>query len=324
MPENIEILNDISKIFIPFRSVLEMETITSTFLETLNYDRLKEVPKTQPSSDKLISILKLKDNPLAKSVDYFINTVLAKVKPIVMYARDHHDINRRGNVIPYIKTRISIFFALHRLKVKFLIIKNFFDKLQAHYFNKDVFLENDSINDKSLLSLFYEYYYKKNLMNLHLMLPKSKKSKRVVQLLNNRDTITNEKLLNMVGKKYYNNKNEQIKFIMREIKASLFTCKLIFARMDVFKPFITKRGGSINIEELMISNDFIPELIPAMSESLDEENYKAFENYYRAFRFMLRNSLEGINYAISLASDGQLSLDLEEPIYTIGNLFEEL
>jgi hypothetical protein len=324
MPENIEILNDINKVFIPFRSVIEMETITSMFLELLNYDEIKELPKTQPSSEKLIEVFRLEDNPLASSVDYFVNTVLTKVKPIVMYAREHHDVMRRGNVSAYTKTRISIFFALHRLKLKFLIIKQFFDKLQAHYFNKEVFLEDYMKKDDSLISLFYEYYYRKNLMNLHLMLPKSKKSERVNQLLSHRDTITNEKLLKMVGKKHFEKKEEKIKFIMREIKASLFVCKLIFAKMDVFTPFINKRGTTINLEDLMVSNDFIPELIPAMSVSLDENNFKGFENYYRAFRFMLRSTLEGINHAIALASDGQLSLEIDEPIYTIGNLFEDL
>jgi hypothetical protein len=323
MPENVEILNDITKVFIPYRSVIEMETITSMFLELLNYDELREIPKSQPSSEKLIELFRLEDNPLSRSVDYFVNTVLAKVKSVVMYAREHHGMSRRGNVSAYTKTRISIFLALHRLKLKFLIIKKFFDILQANYFNKEVFLDKISSDDDSLLSLFYEYYYRKNLMNLHLMLPKSKKNERVNKLQMHNDNITNEKLLNMVAKKHYENKNQKIKFIMREIKASLFVCKLIFARMDVFKPFITKKGTTINIEDLMISNDFIPELIPAMSRSLEENNFKAFENYYRAFTFMLRNTLEGINQAIAIASDGQIDLDLKDPIYTIGNLFVE-
>ena len=56
MPESSEILNDLNKVFIPCRAVLEMEALTSLFLEHYNYDLIKEIPQSQPESQKVIKI----------------------------------------------------------------------------------------------------------------------------------------------------------------------------------------------------------------------------------------------------------------------------
>ena len=54
MPESSAILYDLNKVFIPCRTVLEMEALTSLFLEYYNYDNIKELPQSQPSSQRLI------------------------------------------------------------------------------------------------------------------------------------------------------------------------------------------------------------------------------------------------------------------------------
>jgi len=37
---------------------------------------------------------------------------------------------------------------------------------------------------------------------------------------------------------------------------------------------------------------------------------------------MMKRVLEGINFAVETASGEQMTLDLEEPIYNTGNIFE--
>ena len=120
MPESSTILYDLNKVFIPCRTVLEMEALTSLFLEYYNYNEIRELPQAQPSSQSLIEKFRVIDcEPLERIIEYFIEVIVSKLKPIVMYERDHHDRIRMGNVDAYTKTRLCLFFALHRLKLKF-------------------------------------------------------------------------------------------------------------------------------------------------------------------------------------------------------------
>ncbi|MEJ2250566.1 MAG: hypothetical protein P8Y97_13050 [Candidatus Lokiarchaeota archaeon] len=85
MVEDKNILNVINKVFIPCRIVLEMEALVSSFLSISNYENIKELPKTHPSSETLIELFKVKGiNPLESIIDYFINSTLKKLKPMVL------------------------------------------------------------------------------------------------------------------------------------------------------------------------------------------------------------------------------------------------
>ncbi len=322
MPESSSILNDMNKVFIPCRTVLEMEALTSLYLDTYNYDLIKEIPESQPSSQKLIGIFRVEDNaPYASIIDYFINCAIPKVKPVVMYAREHHGRYRMGNVTPYTETRVCIFLALHRLKLKFLIIKNFFDKFKDNLFQLEGFDDNEFGENTTLLSALYKYYYEKNKMNLKLMLPKKRISERVRKLLNNEDSITTDKIMKMAASEYYSEENNKIKFIMREIKASIFVCKLIFAKMDVKNPFTCAKDTLISAEEIMINNDFIPELIPAMSKCFSDNNLTQLNECFNAFEFLIKKVLVGINNALEIASGGSVKISVDETLYNKGNIF---
>ena len=156
MPESSVILNDINKVFIPCRTVLEMEALTSLLLEHYNYEMIKEIPKTQPTSQELIKIFKVVDiEPLERIIEYFIDVVVNRLKPIVMYERDHHDRFRMGNVVAYTKTRMCLYLALHRLKLKFLIIKDFMDKFKGNNFQLD---EEQDEGYRTFLSAFHKDY----------------------------------------------------------------------------------------------------------------------------------------------------------------------
>ena len=161
MPESSTILYDLNKVFIPCRTVLEMEALTSLFLEYYNYDDIKELPQSQPSSQKLIEKFHVIEcEPLEHIIEYFINVIVSKLKPIVMYERDHHDRFRMGNVVAYTKTRLCLYFALHRLKLKFLIIKHFMDTFKNKNFLLDPAEDQGDTGSHSFLSAFYRDYYK--------------------------------------------------------------------------------------------------------------------------------------------------------------------
>jgi len=298
-----------------------MEALLSVYLIDHNYDHIKEVPQSGPSSENLINILGVADNPLYMDIiEYFINYAIPKVRPIVTYARENYDRIRMGNIIPYSKTRVCVYLALHQLKLKFLIIKSIIDKLKDNLNSKGESLRSKGEKSNSYLSMFAEEYYLKNKMNLIIMFPKSKASERVKKLLDNQNSITGEKLLDIASSREFFDKNNIIKFIMREIKASIFVCKLIFAKMDLSNPFSRNEEIMIDAEEIMLSNDFIPELIPASCKNLDKGNIDQFNSCINAFNFLLEKVLEGINKAIEIASRGQIQINLYEPIYYTGKI----
>jgi hypothetical protein len=319
MPESSVILNDINKVFIPCRTVLEMEALTSLLLEHYNYEMIKEIPKTQPTSQELIKIFRVVDiEPLERIIEYFIDVVVNRLKPIVMYERDHHDRFRMGNVVAYTKTRMCLYLALHRLKLKFLIVKDFMDKFKGNNFQLD---EEQDEGYRTFLSAFHKDYTEKNIMNLKLMLSTKRVSERVSKLLDTKDTITNDDIIQALTFKKYLDDINRIKFIMREIKASLFVCKVMLAKIDVPNPFTIARETMIDTEDIMISQDFIPELIPAISKCLSENQHDQLTDCFKAYDFMMKSVLEGINYAIKIASGGQIELDLNDTIYNTGNIF---
>jgi len=322
MPESSVILNDLNKVFIPCRTVLEMEALTSLFLEYYNYDLIKEVPKSQPSSQKIIEAFRILEcKPLERIIEYFINVVVHKLKPIAMYARDHQDRFRMGNVTAYTQTRVCLYLALHRLKLKFLIINHFMKEFKENKFKLNLPNEQEGLGAHAFMASFYKDYTHKNKMNLRLMLSTKRVSERVSKLLDLKDIVTNEDIIYAITfKKFLDDKN-RIKFIMREIKASLFVCKVMFAQMDVLSPFTVGKETMIDAEEIMLSQDFIPVLIPAISNCYLGNNSAQLEDLFRAYEFMMKRVLEGLNYAIEIASGGQIILDLDDTIYNLGNIF---
>ena len=323
MPESSDILNDLNKVFIPCRAVLEMEALTSLFLEHHNYDLIKEIPKSQPESQKVIEIFRILDcQPLEKIIKYFIDGVVHKLKPIVMYERDHHDRFRMGNVVAYTKTRVCLYLALHRLKLKFMFIKHFMGEFKDNGFELTIPEEKVELAPHMFISSFYKDYTHKNKMNLKLMLSSKRVSERVSKLIDLKDIITNKDIINAITFKKYLDDINRIKFIMREIKASIFVCKVMFAQMDVFDPFSEGKEAMVDAEEFMLNQDFIPVLIPAISNAYSGNNMAQLEDLFRAYEFMMKRVLGGINYAVKIASGGQILLELEGTIYNSGNIFD--
>ena len=96
----------------------------------------------------------------------------------------------------------------------------------------------------------------------------------------------------------------------------------MFAQIDVLNPFTVGKETMIDAEEIMLSQDFIPELIPAISNCYLGNNPAQLKDLFRAYEFMMNRVLEGLNYAIEIASGGQIILDLDDTIYNSGNIFD--
>ncbi|TFG24449.1 MAG: hypothetical protein EU533_02115 [Promethearchaeota archaeon] len=147
-------------------------------------------------------------------------------------------------------------------------------------------------------------------------------SERVSKLMDMSKTITNEDIIQALSFKRFLDDKNRIKFIMREIKASLFVCKILFAKMDVFQPFTIARESLYNVEEIMISQDFLPELVPDISRCLSDNLGGQVQDCFKAYELMMDAVLEGINSAIKIASGGEIVLERDDTIYSTGNLFE--
>ncbi len=322
LSENNKLIEDLNKILIPCRIVLEFEALTSLYLTDSNYKKIKKIADYLPSSKRLINLLNVEGNPLYENiVKYFINSALPKIKALPTDTRNHSDKYRKGDIITS-KSNTCLYLALHRLKLKFLIIKSIIDKFKANNYNLEYFNKESDKNYVSFLSVLADKYHDLNKRNLEMMFPKSSISERIKKLLNNEDAVTGEKLLNLITSKKYSEKTNIIKFLMREIKASLFVCKMMFAKMDINDPFCVTKERIVDVEEIMISNDFIPELIPALSKSVRYANKQILNDCLKAFYFLMDQILEGINNAIRTASRNQIKLEKYELIYYTVNIFD--
>jgi hypothetical protein len=196
------------------------------------------------------------------------------------------------------------------------------DRFRDNKFELNLSEDQKNLGAHAFLLAFYKDYYKKNKMNLKLMLSSKRMSERVSKLMNTSDTITNEDIINAITfKKFLDDKN-RIKFIMKELKASLFVCKIMFAQMDVHNPFTIADETVFNVEEMMISQDFIPALIPAISKCYARESITPIKDCFTAYEFVMNRVLEGINNAFDLASGGQIQLELDQTLYNTGNIFD--
>jgi len=304
-------INNLNKVFIPHRSVIEMEALISVYLAEFNYEIIKEIPESGLSSQYLIDMLGVQENfAYVDIIERFINITVHKIKPIAMYAREHHDMYRMGNVIAYSKTRGALYLALHRLKFKFLLIKEYLDIFKRNDYQLP---EQDA--GMRLKSALYEDYYERNKRELQVMIPTMHVSDRVKNLMYIKDRIIGEQIINMATFESPSKDDIQINFIMRGIKASLFVSKLLFAKIDILNPFQEASEMEIEIEETMINNDFIPELIPVISNYFAANDIRHLEEYYKIFEFLMNKVLDGINYSLRIASGGQINIGRDNFLY---------
>jgi len=166
-----------------------------------------------------------------------------------------------------------------------------------------------------LNSALYEDYYEKNKRELQVIIPTKHASDRVKNLMDLKDKIIGEQIIDMATFESPSKADIQINFIMRGIKASIFVSKMMFAKIDILNPFQEGSEMEMDIEDTMISNDFIPSLIPAMSKYYAANDIRHLEESYNVFEFLMNKVLDGIDYALGIASGGQIDIGRDSFLY---------
>ena len=250
---------DINRVFIPCRPILELEVMSSILLLYSNYVSMEKVIRNNPNPKKFCKLIDIKDEMFKNIVDrYYV--VHNRLKPIEMrnrWQRTSLKHRRIGSVDAYSASRVPLFFALDRLKVKYLLIKNFFYHLAEHKFDLNFYKpvsDNVHLTTKDYLN---DYYFHSSLHYFDLISPKKTISRNTRRFFSSK--ISSDMLRLMLSYTRKEAPNSGINFIMRGIKSSLFVCKFLFMKLDVPQPFVFSGDHMIDAEEIMISSDFLPD-----------------------------------------------------------------
>jgi hypothetical protein len=312
---------DINRVFIPCRPILELEVMSSILLLYTNYVSIEKVIRNNPNPKNFCKLIDIKDEMFKNIVDrYYV--VHNRLKPIEMRNRwQRTSLKRRriGSVDAYSASRVPLFFALDRLKVKYLLIKNFFYHLAEHKFDLNFYKpvsDNVHLTTKDYLN---DYYFHSSLRYFDLISPKKTISRNTRRLFSSK--ISSDMLRLMLSYTRKEAPNSGINFIMRGIKSSLFVCKFLFMKLDVPQPFVFSGDHMIDAEEIMISSDFLPDLLVNISDALKKENYDLSLDLFNAFEFMMERVLKGINNAVLIASNQRIKLGINGIQYSSGRIF---
>ncbi|MHA1619678.1 MAG: hypothetical protein ACTSVZ_10395, partial [Promethearchaeota archaeon] len=315
---------DLNSVFIPFRPVLEMELLVSQFLVHENYSTISKKAHLQPNYGEMQTSLCVdKGGNLNHDIlDRFYHLV-HHIKPIILPAREHHDRVRYGNVNAYTRSRIAGFYALDHFKFKILLLKNFLTTLAASYYNmagfKNIRGKERDISELDLGTALYQEFHARSLEYFKLISPEKEIANRHKNVFTSVSFSALEKMCQFsTDDKSDNNVN----YIMRSLKSSLFVCTVIFSHMDVPHPFDHKDSHMIDFEQTLLSPEFIPKLITSMTTALKNQKYFLLADLHKAFDFLIDRVIDGIDQAIRIAANHQLRLEREQTLYYVGNLLD--
>ncbi len=313
---------DINRVFIPCRPILEMEVMSSILMVNTNYADMQKMIWNNPSPKEFCRLLKIKDEMFRDIVDRYYN-VHNRLKPIGMrnrWQKTSFKHRRIGSVNAYTASRVPLFFALDRLKVKYLLTKNFFFQLTKHNFDLQFYTpisENVPITTKDYLS---DYFFHSSIQYFDLISPKKTVSANTRKLFSSR--ISSEMLRIMLSYVHKEAPNSGINYMMRGIKSSLFVCQFLFMKLDVAQPFVFAGDHMIDAEKIMVGSEFLPDLLVNISDALLDGKYELLVDLFQAFDFMMTRVLMGINNAVSIASNDRIKIALNEIQYSSGGIFQ--
>ncbi|XEO76934.1 hypothetical protein WKT22_01963 [Candidatus Lokiarchaeum ossiferum] len=316
--KNNRLITDQNKVFIPFRAVYEIEMLVSLYLINYSYDSIEKGAFSMMDVNELSNLLGIAEKSLYRNIVERFFVSFEKIKPIRLNARDNSDRKRMGNVNAYSESRIPAFFAVDRLKVKFLILKKILTKLKENDFvlQKMTLLQIEP--DTTLETVVFEEYYKYLTEYFNIITPKKEFSHSKHNVLY---SIGTEKLEEIRG--YLSlAKNSPLNYIMRSLKSSLFVCNLIFTQMDVPDPFYHTDETIIDIRETIADPQLIPSLVQELDVALRNKNITMAEELHDKFELLVKRILKALSNAINTASNGQIHLRVEETLYSTGSIFE--
>ena len=313
---------DINRVFIPCRPILELEVMSSILLLYTTYRNIEKVIRNNPNPKDFCKLIDIQDEMFKNIVDrYYV--VHNRLKPIQMrnrWQRTSQRHRRIGSVDAYTASRVPLFFALDRLKVKYLLIKNFFYHLAEHKFDLHFYTPVSENVPVTVIDYLNDYYFHSSLKYFDLISPKKTISRNTRKLFSSR--ISSDMLRLMVSYVRKESPNSGINFMMRGIKSSLFVSKFLFMKLDVPQPFVFSGDHMIDAEKIMIGTDFLPDLLVNISNALYEGNYDLSLDLFNAFEFMMERVLKGINNAVGIASNQRINLGLNGIQYSSGGIFQ--
>ncbi|MHA1856404.1 MAG: hypothetical protein ACTSXY_04100 [Promethearchaeota archaeon] len=317
-----KLMVDINRVFIPSRPILELEVMSSILMLYSNYSKMEKVIWNNPNPKDFCKLIDIKDEMFKNIVDrYYV--VHNRLKPIQMRNRWQRTsrIHRRiGSVNAYSVSRVPLFFALDRLKVKYMLLKNFFYHLAKHEFDLNFYKpisEHVPFTTKDYLA---DYYFHSSLRYFDIISPKKTVSRNTRRFFSSQ--ISSEMLRLMLSYVRKEIPNSGINYMMRGIKSSLFVCKFLFMKLDVPQPFVFSGDHMIDAEKIMIGSEFLPDLLVNISDALQKKNFDLSLDLFNAFEFMMERVLKGINNAVSIASNQSINLGINEIQYSTGGIFQ--
>ncbi|QEE17928.1 hypothetical protein DSAG12_03766 [Promethearchaeum syntrophicum] len=313
---------DINRVFIPCRPILELEVMSSILLIYGNYKNMEKVIQSNPNPKNFCKLMDIKDEMFKDIVDRYYN-VHNRLKPIEMrnrWQKTSFRHRRMGSVDAYSASRVPLFFALDRFKIKYLLIKNFLYHLAEHKFDLSFYKpksENVPLTVKDYLN---DYYFHSTLKYFDLISPKKTISRNTRNLFTSR--ISSDMLRLMLTYVRKETPNSGINFMMRGIKSSLFVSKFLFMKLDVPHPFAFSGDHMIDGEKIMIGTEFLPDLLINISDALEKKNFTISLELLNAFEFMMERVLKGINNAVAIASNDRIHLGINGIQYSCGGIFK--
>ncbi|TFH29061.1 MAG: hypothetical protein E4G98_04455, partial [Promethearchaeota archaeon] len=315
IPQNIYV-NDINKVYIPFRPILEAELMISGILALKNYEFVSKLPFSSLDADAVIKDLEFGSDHLFQKILERFFIILKRIVPVASELGPNlKDEVRYGNVNAYTESRIPLFYAIDRLKVKLLILRNFFIYLRENNFQLSAFPSYDHMEDKSLQSILFSEYYLRMLKYFRTVVwePRYK-----AKYLNTNDDV-NFRVLYELHSHQQKSTPSKLGYIVRGLKSSLFITILIFKLCDIPDPFETANGC---VEALLLNRDFIPGMINVMDMAYRVADANKLQEMVSMFLNYLDNILEGVNNGIRMASNNQMNPIIEATVYYLGDILD--
>ncbi|MHA1522311.1 MAG: hypothetical protein ACTSRK_19230 [Promethearchaeota archaeon] len=315
IPQNIYV-NDLNRVYIPFRPILEAELMISGLLAVKNYEYVSKISFSSLDADAVMKELKLGEDHLFQKILERFFIILKRIVPLASeLGPNYRDEIRYGNVHAYTESRIPLFYAIDRLKVKLVILRNFFVHFQENVYQMSAFPSYSPLEDQSLQDILFNEYYNRMLQYFRTVVwePRYK-----TKYLNTNDEV-NFGVLYDLHSHQQKSIPSKLGYIVRGMKSSLFVSTLIFHLCDIPDPYEIANGS---VESLLINRDFIPGMINVMEMAYRVSDVAKLREMVGMFLAYLDNILKGVNHGIRMASNKQMNPILEATVYYLGDILE--
>jgi hypothetical protein len=314
MEDQSSYITDLNKVYIPSRPIIEMELLLSKILYNNSYNNLRDKFLGIHTQKEFMRNFQIQEEIQIEIVERFF-IVIDKVKSISMNMRStksSSDFGRIGNVDAYTKSRIPIFFGLDHLKFRFLVIDQYMKKL---FTLQKKILEMLSAQQIHLsLDDFYDYYFLRMHDYFHLISPSKNIAEHTKEVYHER---MSGDLIEILSTKDLPTEISKMDELMRGIKSSLLVCLFMFKKIDVNEPFMISDVHISNSEEIMLSQEFVPILIPEIIYGFNNQNANSLGDLFQAYSFFMNRTIQGINKAVEIASNGKIHLAREKLNYKL-------